>query len=122
MRCKDFYPDDAVVEWEMYLEAPSPDLPPWGALNQRSWPRYVEPVVNDGSGLSAVSAQLTHALAGATPSRLRGLSDRWTARLRDEDGDEMTDNDPLAVLTGVAGLAQRAVRSGGDLRLYCWHC
>lgn len=120
--CKDFYPDDAVVEWEMYLEAPSPDLPPWDVLNQRSWPHYVAPVVNDGSGVFVVSAQLTHNLAESTPSQLCGLSERWTARLRDEDGDEMTDDDPLTVLTGVAGLAQRAVRSVGDLRLYCWHC
>ncbi|MER7467990.1 hypothetical protein [Streptomyces sp. NPDC097981] len=120
--CKDFYPDDAVVEWEMYFEAPSPDLPSQEELNRRSWPHYVADVVNDGSGVFAVSEQLTYALAEATLSQLRGLSARWTARLWVEDGDEMTDDNPLAVLTGVAGLAQEAVGSGGGLRLYCRHC
>lgn len=122
LSCHDFYPDDAVAEWEMYFDAPSEGLPPLEELNKRDWPRYVAPVVNDGSGVFAVSGKLTSALANAAPSALRELAARWTERLRCEDGDDITDDDPLTVLEGVARLAVAADGSGGGLGLYCWHC
>lgn len=67
LACHDFCADDAVVEWEMYFDAPSPDLPPQHELNKRDWPRYVAPVLNDGIGVFAVSAMLASALADAAP-------------------------------------------------------
>ncbi|WP_326570374.1 hypothetical protein OIE69_03145 [Actinacidiphila glaucinigra] len=121
LACHDFTADDAVVEWEMYLDAPSAPLPPQHELNKREWPRYVAPVLNDGVGVFALSARLTSALATATPALLRGLAARWTERLRLEDGDDMTDDDLLTVLKGIAGLAAAAEASRGNLGLYCWH-
>ena len=120
LTCHSFDPDDAVVEWERYFEAPSRDLPPLERLSTRDWPRYVAPVLNDGIGVFAVPDGLTGALADATADGLRELAARWAERLTAE-GDEMTDDDPLAVLERVARLAAAADSSGGALRLYCWH-
>lgn len=119
--CHDFIADEAVVEWEMYFDAPSPYLPPQHELNKRQWPRYVAPVLNNGVGVFAVSAKLTSALTNATPSQMRELAARWTERLRLEDGDDMTDDDPLVVLKGIADLAAMANAAGSGLGLYCWH-
>ncbi|SNS96829.1 hypothetical protein [Actinacidiphila glaucinigra] len=119
--CHDVTADDAVVEWEMYMDAPSTRLPPQHELNKRDWPRYVAPILNDGVGVFVLSARLTSALANATPALLEGLAARWTARLRLEDGDDMTDDDLPTVLKGIAELAAAADASRGALGLYCWH-
>ncbi|MFD7459420.1 MULTISPECIES: hypothetical protein [unclassified Streptomyces] len=119
--CRDFCPDDAVVEWEACFDAPSEDLPALDRLHAREWPRYVAPIVNDGTGVFAVPEKLTRTLAAAGPDELRACAARWAERLRITDGDDMTDDDPPTVLEGVARLARTASDSGGALRLYCWH-
>ncbi|MPY58201.1 hypothetical protein [Streptomyces spongiae] len=116
-----FDPDDAVVEWELYFEAPCRELPPLEQLYKRDWPRYVAPLLNDGIGVFAVSEKLTSALADAGPSELRELTARWTERLRLAGEDDMTDDDPPAILEGVAQLAATAHSADGCLGLYCWH-
>ncbi|MDX2704044.1 hypothetical protein PV350_14400 [Streptomyces sp. PA03-6a] len=121
LTCHDFSADDAVVEWEMYCDAPSSHLPPQHELNKRDWPHYVAPVLNDGVGVFAFSAKLPSALANATSSQLRELATRWAERLRLEDGDDMTDDDPLVVLMSTAELATTVDGAGGALGLYCWH-
>ncbi|MFD0688420.1 hypothetical protein [Actinomadura fibrosa] len=70
------------------------------------------------SEVFAVPRMLTRALANASPAELEELADRWTMQLRDEDGDDMTDDDLLAVLQGVARLAASAVDTNGGL--YIW--
>lgn len=62
--------------------------------------------------------RLTRALANVGSSELRELAARWTMRLRRADGEDMTDDDPLAILRGVARLAASAVGAGSGL--YCW--
>ncbi|MFJ9753180.1 hypothetical protein [Streptomyces chartreusis] len=57
-------------------------------------------------------------MANATSVDLEELADRWTARLRSTDGDEMTADDLLAVLQGVSRLAASAVSTGSGL--YSW--
>ncbi|MFG3395647.1 hypothetical protein [Streptomyces parvus] len=66
----------------------------------------------------ALPKRLTRALGKASSAELEELADRWIARLRSEDGDDMTDDDLLAVLQGVAYLAESAVNTGGGL--YSW--
>ncbi|MGV9248083.1 hypothetical protein [Streptomyces sp. NPDC003710] len=65
----------------------------------------------------ALPPRLIRALADATSVELEELADRWTARLRSADGDEMTDDDLLAVLQ-ASRLAASAVTTGGGL--YSW--
>ena len=117
--CHGFDPDDAVVEWDLYFEAPSPELPPLEQFHAREWPSWVAPIVNDGTGVFAVPARLTRALANADDSSLHELAARWAERLRRVDGEDMTGDDPLAILHGVARLAVTAINDGGAL--YCWH-
>ncbi|MEZ0096025.1 hypothetical protein [Streptacidiphilus sp. EB129] len=119
LACHDFSPDDATVEWAMYFEAPSAQLPPIEELYMRGRPRYVAPIVNDGTGVFALDRGLTSALAGASPSVLGELAARWRERLWFEDGDDMTDDSPVEILQGVARLAAIALRTGAGL--YCWH-
>jgi hypothetical protein len=119
VHCHHFDPDDAVVEWEMYFEAPSPELPPLRQLLARTWPTWVAPIVNDGTGVFVLPDSLVDALAHAEPAQLGALAARWTRRLREADGDDMTDDDPLSILEGVARLAATAVRTGEGL--YCRH-
>jgi hypothetical protein len=121
LTCHHIDADYAVLEWELYFEAPSRDLPTLEQLYKRPGPRYVAPMYNDGIGVFAVSDKLTNALANASPSELRELAARWTERLLIMDGDEMTDDNPLEVLEGVAQLAATADSTAGGLRLYCWH-
>ncbi|HEV3170161.1 MAG TPA: hypothetical protein VGZ32_07475 [Actinocrinis sp.] len=117
--CHGFDPDDAVVEWEMYFEAPNASPPPVERLYQHRQPRWVAPILNDGLGVFAVPAELTSALAKADASRLVELASRWSERLRYFDGDDMTADDPQAILQGVVRLAATVVNHGGGL--YCWH-
>lgn len=67
----------------------------------------------------AVPAELTSALADADASRLVELTARRSERLKYFDGDDMTTDDPQAVLQGVARLAATVATHGGGL--YCWH-
>ncbi|MFK0224870.1 hypothetical protein ACIQUL_03795 [Streptomyces sp. NPDC090303] len=117
--CHFFEPDTAMAEWDMYFEEPSAEVPPPERIHAwRPWPEWVTTPLNDGIEVFALPRRLTRALAGATTAELEELTARWTARLRSEDGDDMTDDDLLAVLRGVARLATSAVNTGGGL--YCW--
>ncbi|MEU7281671.1 hypothetical protein AB0A69_23290 [Streptomyces sp. NPDC045431] len=120
--CHDFDPEEAVVEWQTYFAAPAGHFPLWKQLRAAKWPRYAAPLLNDGIVVFALPKKLTAALAGATPGELRELAARWCEGLRLADGEDMTDDDPLTVLEGVARLAATAGGpDGGGLRLYCWY-
>lgn len=117
--CRFIEPDSAMAEWDMYFEAPSAEAPPRERLSAwRPWPEWVTAPLNDGVEVFALPKRLTRAFARASSAELEELADRWTARLRSEDGDDMTDDDLLAVLQGVARLAASAVDTGGGL--YSW--
>ncbi|MDH6521448.1 hypothetical protein M2163_001563 [Streptomyces sp. SAI-135] len=118
--CRFVEPDSAVVEWDMYFAEPSAEAPPLERLLGWEWPRWVTTPMNDGIEVFALPERLTRALAGASPVQLEELADRWSTRLRSEDGDDMTDDDLMAVLQGVARLAVSAVNTGGGL--YSWSC
>ncbi|MDH6130093.1 hypothetical protein [Kitasatospora sp. GP82] len=129
---------DAVEEWDTYFVGLSQDLPGRGQTfwqrtrcfvglsrdlrrrGQTFWQqaRWIVPVSNDGSGMFALPPRLTRALASAGAEELEELAARWAERLRRLDGDDMTDDDLLAVMQGVARLATSTVTTGGDL--YCW--
>ena len=102
----------------MYFEAPSAELPPLEQLHAWAWPEWITPPLNDGIEVFALPVRLTRALANASSGELVGLAARWTTRLRRADEDDMTADDPLAILQEVARLAAAAVNSGGGL--YCW--
>ncbi|WP_392957414.1 hypothetical protein [Streptomyces sp. LN245] len=116
--CHFIEPDSTIVEWDMYFEAPSAEIPPLEQLTGWPWPDEVIAPTNDGVEVFALPPRLTRALAGAGSAELAELARRWTTRLRSADGDDMTDDDPLAVLKGVARLAASAVSTGGGL--YSW--
>ncbi|MFF3215827.1 hypothetical protein ACFYYB_35070 [Streptomyces sp. NPDC002886] len=117
--CRFFEPDSAIAEWDMYFQEPSAKAPPLEQVYAwRPWPEYVTEPLNDGVEVFALPKRLTRALAEASSTELEELAGRWTARLRSEDGDEMTDDDLLAILQGVALLAKNAVNTGGGL--YNW--
>jgi hypothetical protein len=117
--CRDFYPDDAVMAWQAYFDDPSGSV--LFGLGRSARPRYVAPIVNDGTGVFILSERLTGALAGAAPDRLRDLAERWAEQLRLEEGEDMTEDDPLTVLEGVAQLARTSARAGDGTAVYCWH-
>jgi hypothetical protein len=119
LTCHDFDPEDATVEWAMYFEAPSAEPPSIEESYRRDRPRYVAPIVNDGTGVFVLDPSLTSALASASPRELDELAARWQERLWREDGEDMTDDSPLEILQGVARLAAIALSTGGGL--YCWH-
>lgn len=117
--CHFIDPDTAIAEWDMYFEEPSAEAPSSERLYAwRPWPEWVVPPLNDGVEVLALPKRLTRALANASLAELDDLASRWTARLWSEDGDEMTDDDLLAVLQQVARLAASAVHTGGGL--YSW--
>ncbi|MFD3513820.1 hypothetical protein [Streptomyces sp. NPDC058657] len=116
--CRFIEPDSAIAEWDMYFQEPSGEAPSVDQLLGWAWPEWVTPPLNDGVEVFALPKRLTRALAHASPAELEELAGRWTARLRSEDGDDMTDDDLPAVLQGVAGLATSAVNAGGGL--YSW--
>ncbi|MFE2352048.1 hypothetical protein [Kitasatospora cineracea] len=107
-----FDAEDAVDEWDAFFVGP--------ASEQLFWQRtdWIVPVTHDGSGTFALPPRLTRALAGAGAEELEDLADGWSERLRQEDGEDMTDDDLLALLRAVAGLATRTGPAGGNL--YCW--
>ncbi|MFJ6088155.1 hypothetical protein ACIQI8_43040 [Streptomyces sp. NPDC092369] len=116
--CRFIEPDSAIAEWDMYFEEPSVELPSLERLLDWPWPEWVTAPLNDGVEVFALPRRLTRALAGAGSTELEELAGRWTTRLRSADGDDMTDDDLLAVLQGVARLATLAVSTGGGL--YSW--
>ncbi|MFF2363979.1 hypothetical protein ACFVU0_14900 [Streptomyces sp. NPDC058122] len=116
--CRFIEPDSAIAEWDMYFEEPSADLPPLERLLEWAWPDWVTPPLNDGVEVFALPQRLTRALANAGSAELEELAGRWSARLRSDDGDDMTDDDLPAVLREVAQLAVSAVKTGGGL--YSW--
>lgn len=117
--CRWVEPDTAIAEWDMYFVERSAEMPSRERLfGWRPWPEYVTPPLNDGVEIFALPLRLTRALASAGAPELEELANRWTERLRASDGDEMTDDDPAAVLQGVAGLAVDAQHTGGGL--YGW--
>ncbi|MEH0449808.1 MULTISPECIES: hypothetical protein [unclassified Streptomyces] len=119
--CHFMEPDTAIAEWDMYFEEPSAEAPPVEQLYAwRPWPEWVTAPLNDGVEVFALPQRLTRALANATSVELENLAGRWTNRLRSEEGDDMTDDDLLAVLQGIARLAASAVNTGGGL--YSWSC
>ncbi|MGW2837061.1 hypothetical protein ACWCWD_04600 [Streptomyces sp. NPDC001493] len=117
--CRFMEPDRAIAEWDMYFVEPSAEVPPIEQLLAwRPWPEWVTAPLNDGIEVFALPPRLVRALADANPTELEELGVRWTARLRADDGDEMTDDDLPAVLRGVSRLAASAVTTGGGL--YSW--
>ncbi|MDX3837717.1 hypothetical protein [Streptomyces europaeiscabiei] len=116
--CRFIEPDSAIAEWDMYFEEPSAEVPPLEQLLGWSWPEWVTAPLNDGVEVFALPRRLTWALAAAGSTELEELAGRWTTRLRSADGDDMTDDDLLAVLRGVARLAAAAVSTGSGL--YSW--
>ncbi|MFE5666017.1 hypothetical protein ACFQ7W_19020 [Streptomyces niveus] len=117
--CRFIEPDSAIAEWDMYFEAPSTEAPPLEQLYAwRPWPKWVTTPLNDGIEVFALPKRLTLALGKASSAELEELAGRWITRLRSEDGDDMTDDDLLAVLRGVARLAASAASTGGGL--YIW--
>lgn len=116
--CRFIEPDSAIAEWDMYFEEPSAEIPPSEQLRRWAWPEWVTAPLNDGVEVIALPKRLTRALASASSTDLEELAGRWTKRLWSEDGDDMTDDDLLAVLHGVARLAVSAVNTGGGL--YSW--
>ncbi|MFF4244932.1 hypothetical protein ACFYY2_10715 [Streptomyces sp. NPDC001822] len=117
--CRYIEPDSAIAEWDMYFEAPSAEAPPLEQLYAwRPWPEWVTAPLNDGIEVFALPKRLTRALGKATSAGLDELAGRWIARLRSEGGDDMTDDDLLAVLQGIARLAASAAHTGGGL--YSW--
>ncbi|MER5876142.1 hypothetical protein ABT119_09460 [Streptomyces sp. NPDC001910] len=118
--CHFLEPDSSIVEWDMYFEAPSAEIPALEQLAGWPWPKEVIEPKNDGVEVFALPPRLTRALAGASSAELEELADRWTMRLRTADGDDMTDDDLLAVLQDVARLAASAVSTGGGLYSWSW--
>lgn len=116
--CRFIEPDSAIAEWDMYFAEPSAEVPALERLLAWSWPVWVTALLNDGVEVFALPQRLTRALANAELTELEELAVRWSARLRSADGDDMTDDDLLAVLQGVARLAATAVSTGGGL--YSW--
>ncbi|WP_141683532.1 hypothetical protein [Streptomyces sp. F-7] len=116
--CRFIEPDSAIAEWDVYFAQPSADIPPLEQLLGWSWPEWVAPPLNDGVEVFALPQRLTQALADAGSTELEELAARWTTRLRSDDGDDISDDDLLAVLQGIARLAASAVSTGG--RLYSW--
>ncbi|MEU1464459.1 hypothetical protein ABZ467_27900 [Streptomyces sp. NPDC005727] len=116
--CRSIEPDSAIAEWDMYFEEPSAEIPPIERLLRWTWPEWVTAPLNDGVEVFALPKRLTRALAHASSAQLEELAVRWTTRLRAEDGEDMTDDDLLAVLQGVARLAASAMNTGAGL--YSW--
>ncbi|MFF6888918.1 hypothetical protein ACFY9F_37790 [Streptomyces sp. NPDC012421] len=117
--CRSLEPDSAIAEWDMYFEERSAEAPTPEQLHAwKPWPEWVTAPLDDGVEVFALPKRLTRALANASSAELEELASRWTARLWSEDGDDMTDDDLLAALQGVARLAASAVSTGGGL--YSW--
>ncbi|MFJ8010916.1 hypothetical protein [Streptomyces sp. NPDC096339] len=105
-RCADFYPDDAVEDWEVLLV---------GGVASDS--RVVVPMKCDGFMVFELSERLCSALAAASRARLVEVAVQWVELAEAKDGAPA--EIAAEILTAVAGLA----RTAGDLgqSLYCWY-
>jgi hypothetical protein len=102
-------PADAVVEWEYLLAGTSPQT-----LVQQGEPRIVTKITNDGCYVFVLSAWLVTSLAAADRPRLDEAAREW-ARLRREHGEDIGDEEAIAHLGELAGLARRAAEQGSGL-------
>ncbi|MFI5672584.1 hypothetical protein [Streptomyces sp. NPDC051704] len=104
--CADFFPDDAVEDWEvLLLGGVASDL------------RVVVSMKNDGFMVFEVPGSLCSALAAASRGRLVEVAAQWVELAEAKDGAPA--EVAVEILTGVADLA----RTAGDLgqSLYCWY-
>ncbi|MCP3759399.1 hypothetical protein [Streptomyces sp. TBY4] len=104
--CADFFPDDAVEDWEVLLVG-----------GVASDPRVVVPMRNDGFMVFELPGRLCSALAAASRSRLVEVAAEWVELAEAKDGAPA--EVAVEILTEVADLA----RTAGDLGqpLYCWY-
>jgi hypothetical protein len=116
-----FDPDDAVMDWEVFLGAPSRKAPFLDRFRRRNHrPVYVEPIRNDGVGMFAVPENTVRLLAAADPTTVRELAAHWTRTLRSDAETYLSDDELLKVVQDVAHLAARTGKDSGP-KLYCWH-
>lgn len=104
-------PSDAVVEWESLFSEVSTEV-----LMKSGEPRIITEVTNDGCYVFVVSNRLVALLLAADRSALEEVARRW-ARLRQSDGEEISEDEAVAHLGELAFLAGSAARQGK--RLYC---
>lgn len=104
--CADFFPDDAVGDWEVLLVG--------GVASDL---RAVVPMKNDGFMVFEVPGRLCSALAAASRCRLVEVAARWVELAEEKDGAPA--ERAVEILTEVAGLARTAGALGKPL--YCWY-
>jgi hypothetical protein len=117
LTCRFIEPDSAIAERDMYFSELSADLPAPELLHGW-WLKWIYGLFNDGVEVFALPQRLIRESADADSTKLTELADRWAARLKAADGDDMTDDDLPAVLRGVARLAASAVSTSGGH--YSW--
>ncbi|GAA3060245.1 hypothetical protein GCM10020254_00010 [Streptomyces goshikiensis] len=107
LACADFYPDDAVEDWEVLLA---------GGVATGS--RDVVPMRNDGFTVFELPSRLCSALIQASSGRLVEVAGAWAelAAVKDEGVRAET---AAEILMGLADLARRA--EGSRQPLYCWY-
>ncbi len=105
--CSDFYPDDAVADWEVLLTG-----------GVAAGPRDVVPMKNDGFTVFQLSSGLCSALVRASSGRLVEVAGAWAelAAVKDKGVPAET---AAWILTELAGLARTA--EGLRQPLYCWY-
>ncbi|WP_330260906.1 hypothetical protein [Streptomyces sp. NBC_00539] len=105
--CADFYPDDAVADWEVLL-----------AEGVGTGSRDVVPMKNDGFTVFQLPSGLCSALVQASSGRLVEAAGAWAelAAVKDEGVPAET---AVEILTELAGLARTA--QGLRQPLYCWY-
>ncbi|MGH3376816.1 MAG: hypothetical protein ACRDP6_18965 [Actinoallomurus sp.] len=102
-------PAVAVVEWESLLTGTGPQT-----LARQGESRVVTEITNDGGYVFVLSKRLVTSLAAADRRRLDEVA-RERARLRREDGEDITDEEAIAHVGELAGLARRAADQGSGL-------
>ncbi|MCX5613012.1 hypothetical protein OHB39_38840 [Streptomyces sp. NBC_00047] len=107
LACSDFFPDDAVADWEVLLA---------GGVAAGS--RDVVPMKNDGFTVFQLSSGLCSALARASRDRLVEVAGAW-AELASVKEEGVPAGTAAEILRGLADLA----RTAESLRqpLYCWY-
>ncbi|MGW1641980.1 hypothetical protein [Streptomyces lavendulae] len=104
--CADFFPDDAVEDWEVLLVG--------GVASDL---RVVVPMKNDGFMVFEVPERLCSALAAASRSRLVEVAAQWVELAEAKDGAPAGMG--VEILSEVADLARTAGALGQPL--YCWY-
>ncbi|MFE4875101.1 hypothetical protein [Streptomyces sp. NPDC056682] len=105
--CADFYPDDAVEDWE--------DLLTGHAVSES---RVVVPMRNDGFMVFQVPEGLCAVLARASRARLVETAKAWIERAVARS-DELPVGRAVQILEQVADLARTAMTARQFL--YCWY-